>query len=492
MRILQTLFCALFALSASATELQMQGVPVVKSWQTDATGDVKPDTVEIGEKEYVCRPYRLARAEEDHEFSYMEVTTTSVGELEALLGDKLEDIDSLVVHGPIGAEDFRTMWRSSLYGYLSAINLENAAIEDGKVPDNAFYHEEEQTQDGVFYYLMLRNIILPEGVEAIGNSAFERTYSLSTVHFPTTLRTIGTWAFQTSNINMDPLVLPEGLEILGDYAFFCCWKLKGKVVLPSTLKRFGDRAFSNNQITEINLPEGLESMGLEALFYTNLKELDVPSTCLTFDFLGSQFAQNRWLERVHLPDGLEEMPRYLLTNCINLKEVNIPHSVKRFAEGVFYLCSSLKEMELPLGVEVVEKSAFDGLASLEQMVFPASIKILANESCKGWNRIKRIYCAAQEPPVAVEGTFDTYDEDRQPIVFVPEGTKEKYLAAPGWSGFTHYVEIPLSEFPATAVEAPALVETDEADNAVYDLMGRRVTHPQSGHIYISKGKKVVF
>lgn len=491
MRILQTLVCALFALSASATELQMQGVPVVKSWQTDATGDVKPDTVEIGEKEYVCRSYRLARAEEDHEFSYMEVTTTSVGDLETLLGDKLEDIDSLVVHGPIGAEDFRTMWRASLYGYLSAINLENADIEDGKVPNNAFYHENEQTQDGVFYYLWLRNIILPEGVTVIGDRAFERTYSLSTVHFPSTLRSIGTWAFQTSNINMDPLVLPEGLEILGDYAFFCCWKLKGKVVLPSTLKRFGDRAFSNNQITEINLPEGLESMGLEALFHTDLKELDVPSTCLTFDFLGSQFASNRWLERVHLPEGLVEIPRAMFHNCVNLKEVNIPHSVKRIAEEVFTLCISLKEMELPLGVETVDKEAFQAMDSLEQMVFPASIKSLAYRSCIGWTRIKRIYCAAQEPPVAVEGTFDTYDADRQPTVYVPEGTKEKYLAAPGWSGFTHYVEIPLSEFPATAVEAPAIVEAEAADDVVYDLMGRRVTIPQSGHIYICNGKKVV-
>lgn len=94
--------------------------------------------------------------------------------------------------------------------------------------------------------------------------------------------------------------------------------------------------------------------------------------------------------------------------------------------------------------------------------------------------------------MAVEGTFDTYDADRQPIVYVPEGTKEKYLVAPGWSGFTHFEEIPLSEFPATAIEAPAMVEAETTNDVVYDLMGRRVMHPQSGHIYICNGKKVVF
>ena len=55
----------------------------------------------------------------------------------------------------------------------------------------------------------------------------------------------------------------------------------------------------------------------------------------------------------------------------------------------------------------------------------------------------------------------------------------------------NYVEIDPSEFPTTAIDSPAIVDTQSKDNSIYDLMGRKVERPQKGNIYIQNGKKFV-
>ena len=41
----------------------------------------------------------------------------------------------------------------------------------------------------------------------------------------------------------------------------------------------------------------------------------------------------------------------------------------------------------------------------------------------------------------------------------------------------------------TAIEPVIETVERECDNAIYDLQGRKVLHPQKGHIYIKNGKK---
>lgn len=79
-----------------------------------------------------------------------------------------------MINGPVNSADFETLFHSSLYGYLSAINLKGAELENNAVPAYAFYRDGEQHQGETFYYIHLRRIILPENVESIGNSAFTR------------------------------------------------------------------------------------------------------------------------------------------------------------------------------------------------------------------------------------------------------------------------------------------------------------------------------
>ena len=100
-------------------------------------------------------------------------------------------------------------------------------------------------------------------MERIGNSAFYQALALRELNFPSSLRSVGDYAFYNTPIRMNPLVLPEGFEKIGANAFCHCGKLS-EVILPSTIKQIGDEAFSTTKISSVNLPEGLESIGWRA------------------------------------------------------------------------------------------------------------------------------------------------------------------------------------------------------------------------------------
>ena len=507
MKTIQTLMKAISAFFLSVLALSAYAAGVPKDDAADVVNKfvdgLVPATMTLGDNTFECHPFRMKKAaEEEHEFTWMEVTTTHGGELKELLGDKLEDLDSLVVNGPINEEDFNTMWKSSLYGYLSVIDLGHATVEDGVVPDYAFYGKEQEVGDK-FYYIALRRIILPEGVTRIGNYAFYGALVLEEVNLPSTLHKLGQYAFYANKIKTSPLVIPEGIEEIMDETFCKCYRL-GEVVLPSTIKKIGEEAFAYTSLSAINLPEGLESIGWQAFWDTHLKEVTIPNSCLDFGEIGWNFAMNRYLEKIHLPEGMTEIPWGFVCNDTALVEINIPHTVKHIGERALAQCPNLKSLELPLGVQSLGKQALEHLEGLESIVFPASMKTLGAESCGYWENIKEIYCAATEPPVcdpAKAGPFTGYDFPdglQTPTVYIPMGTMDKYFDSrqngAGWGGFWNFVEIDPSEFPVTAIGTPAITENraDKADNVIYDLQGRRVENPQKGHIYVSKGKKFVF
>ena len=106
--------------------------------------------------------------EDDHDFVGMDITSKA-GNLADALGNNIYNVDSLVVRGTVDAADIRTLWDASFKGKLSVINLENAEIENGIVPEDAFWHQKEQLDpSGEFINTIhLRRIILPYGVKRI-------------------------------------------------------------------------------------------------------------------------------------------------------------------------------------------------------------------------------------------------------------------------------------------------------------------------------------
>lgn len=433
---------------------------------------------------------------------FWDVITVNAGQLAERLGADINNIDSLIIHGPINDKDFYTLWSASFHGRLTVLNLENADIENDIIPRNAFWRQREQLnfEGGYIKCIHLKRIIFPEKLKSIGEMAFSYAIDLVEINIPSGLCYIDTYAFSDCiRLVTDPLTFPEGFERLGSLVFMNCHKLTGQVILPSTIKEIGAGAFFQSKISSVNFPDGLEKIDDAAFYACRLKEIFIPNSCQNLDG-STHFQLNYTLERASLPEGIVRIPNGFFDSCMELKEVNIPSTVKLIDRYAFNQCISLKKLDLPAGLESIEAVGLSTCNSLEQIVFPASMKTLGGRSCKGWDEIKRIYCMALEPPVC-EGysdsgdtPFGSYNSDPQSgtpnnvPVYIPIGTAEKYRNAWGWDYFTNFIET--DDFPTGIQDVTENAE--DSYMSIFDLVGRKVTNPQKGQVYIINGKKMVY
>ena len=114
-----------------------------------------------------------------------------------------------------------------------------------------------------FFAMHIEHIDIPEGVEEIGEYAFDWCKQLESVAFPGTLKRIGDHGFAYC-VKLRRIELPEGLEEIGEQAFEGCKQLKN-VTFPSTLKRIESEAFKDcEKLRTVKLPEGIEYVAEDA------------------------------------------------------------------------------------------------------------------------------------------------------------------------------------------------------------------------------------
>ena len=382
--------------------------------------------------------------------SFFDARVSRYGELEQVLGDKWNTIDSLVVHGPISAPDFKTIVRCAKDGNLRIVNLQYAQVENHKIPDSGFVDWNWYTSG---HYLDIRRIILPDDITEFGYCSFIGL-TLSQINIPPSLRKLGASSFEDNRwLEGDPLVIPEGVKEIPIRCFQCCDSLK-RVVLPSSLKTIDLLAFYSARVEEMNFPEGLDSIGLSAIYATHLREIVLPNTVKRVG--DSSFSNNLKLKRIVLPEGLTEIPACFLSLCNMLEEANIPTTVTSIGRSAFQGCSELKINQLPPKLRWVGYDAFDS-CPLDSIVFPSTVEYIEGGAFRDLNHLQKIYSLSPNPPHCTGehanpgmGPFHGLTPKDIPV-YVPIGSGEKYRQAFGWNYFTNIIET--DKFPL-GVEPP--------------------------------------
>lgn len=147
------------------------------------------------------------------------------------------------------------------------------------------------------------------------------------------VREIGANAFAYLE-QLEELVLPDGVQKLGDYAFDCCTRLK-RVYFPPSLREIGDSAFVNcENLLEIVLPEGVERVGRRCFSQcTGLKKITLPDSLL---MLGEgAFEYCSALEEVILSKNLTEIPANCFQYCTELQNLTLPEGISSVGQGAF-------------------------------------------------------------------------------------------------------------------------------------------------------------
>lgn len=142
----------------------------------------------------------------------------------------------------------------------------------------------------------LEKIIIPEGIEVIGEEAFGSCWELQQINLPDSLIAIGKGAFSgcrsltsvewpekitvipTSVLrschSLTQVTFPDTITEIGDYAFSSS-ALAGELLLPESIIRIGEGAFSNTSITSVEIPEGC-TIGDEAFITPTLTKAILP------------------------------------------------------------------------------------------------------------------------------------------------------------------------------------------------------------------------
>ncbi len=149
-------------------------------------------------------------------------------------------------------------------------------------------------------------VTIPEGVESIEQSAFAAPPMLSRVNFPSTLKTIGKGAF--NGAKLDRLVLPEGLEIIGESAFHTAFGLNkpGEIVIPSTVTEIGAKAFSSHKAERVVIGENVQTIGSEAFSFSNNMTEIVILNKNKIEIAGDAFSKTDTEATLTLPEGISK------------------------------------------------------------------------------------------------------------------------------------------------------------------------------------------
>ena len=172
----------------------------------------------------------------------------------------------------------------------------------------------------------LHTVVLEEGVQKIGASAFYFNTALTSLTLPSTLKEIGADAFHscgaltsvtihsTAQLTIGNSAFREcdalktavldGVAVIGENAFYSCDVLSS-VTCSNVLRTISASAFFRcSALTGINLGSGLQSIGPQAFYGSGLTALSLPASLLV---LGEQSLDSAQLPEVDLPDTLSSM-----------------------------------------------------------------------------------------------------------------------------------------------------------------------------------------
>lgn len=153
-------------------------------------------------------------------------------------------------------------------------------------------------------YELLKNLVIPEEIEAIGNYQFAHFYQLESVVLPNSVKIIGQKSFYYCE-NLKIVDFGQGLEMFTLMSFAGCTSLKN-VNLPESLSEIGYSTFQGcTSLVSINIPNKVKTLQMLLFYYcTNLKTIIIG---LGVNYIDSTvFMECRTLNTIHFA-GTQQM-----------------------------------------------------------------------------------------------------------------------------------------------------------------------------------------
>ena len=280
--------------------------------------------------------------------------------------------------------------------------------------------------------LMIKNVVIENGVTSIGAIAFSLCHSLTSITIGRGVTSIGRAAFFNCS-SLNDITLPDSVTSIDNYAFFCCNNLTS-ISIPKSITSIGKSAFEdctsltnvyyggseedwnnisigdyNEYLTNATIHFSMEPTPTEEPTATPTAEPTeepteepTPSNIINSGVCGKKltwtldsegtltisgtgymynygFGDNPWYDKkdnikfVTINNGVPSIGDVMFSGCSNLTSITIPNSVTSIGEGAFYGCSSLASITIPDNVTLIDNFTFYACKNLTSIVIPDSI-----------------------------------------------------------------------------------------------------------------------
>lgn len=185
------------------------------------------------------------------------------------------------------------------------------------------------------------------------------------------LKSIGTAAFMDNKIKTVYFGNNPNLVSFGVNTFFKNL-IQGNINLSGlkNIKSFGSGAFSRNNISSYNLPEGVEVLN-GTFGYNNIEVVTMPDSVKVVDDCAFCWQQ---VSQIQFSANLEKIGEYAFANNSLVGELVIPDTIKTIGDYAFYESVNITKLRLGANVEKIGKLAFAYNSSLTSIVFNDKLK----------------------------------------------------------------------------------------------------------------------
>ncbi|MBQ9148123.1 MAG: leucine-rich repeat protein [Oscillospiraceae bacterium] len=216
------------------------------------------------------------------------------------------------------------------------------------------------------YIGQIENIIVEEGITALGRCVFLKHTSLKSVTLPESLTSIGSQTFQSCH-SLTTITIPKNVAYIGDGYGHPATTFSGDLMENIIVDPENKRYYSIDGVLFDRYANALlcYPMGKRADSYT------VPDGILELDYGSFWFFKGSTL---HLPESLQIIDDSAFY-AAEFPSITLPDSVTSIGQMAFTNCDQLTEITLPASVQSVDASGFASCEMLE------TITIL-NPDCK--------------------------------------------------------------------------------------------------------------
>ena len=272
-----------------------------------------------------------------------------------------------------------------------------------------YNYKNENDQPWVAVKQRIRTVSLPRGLTCIGDYAFYRCISLTSVNIPDTVECIGSYAFSWAALTS--LALPEGVTNIGTFAF--TGNSFSSLVIPKSVTSIGRGAFSGLiELSAIQVQEGNEYYtAVDGVLFTGDKKALVT------------YPSGRRDGSYTVPDGVEVIQRQSCSGNLYLTSVTIPGTVITIGMQSFDECVNLESVTIQNGVTRIGHYAFTNCNRLTSITIPASVGYIYGSAFANCCKLAAYYVDEANVNYAAEDGV-LYSKDKTMLVAYPNGKGE--------------------------------------------------------------------